>query len=165
VKVKLAQQACLEELHKNVDEIATEAAAANDGTSKMAAKLKAVQFRLRHEEKARKKAEGDVEATRNESDARQARVLANVGRLLDDQKQAAEEEHQGAPEARLDISVDERFNFLVGLVAHLLHFLMSLFTHLSHQIPRRGVREDRQGWAAVIRGDSLSADGSVRRKL
>lgn len=96
VKVKLAQQACLEELHKNMDEIAAEAAAANDVTSKMAAKLKAVQVRLRQEEKARKKAEGDAEATRNESDARQARVLANVGRLLDDQKQAAEEEHQGA---------------------------------------------------------------------
>jgi hypothetical protein len=96
VKVKLAQQACLEELHKNMDEIAAEAAAANDVTSKMAAKLKAVQVRLRQEEKVRKKAEGDAEATRNESDARQARVLANVGRLLDDQKQAAKEEHQGA---------------------------------------------------------------------
>jgi len=95
-QVKLAQQACLEELHRNVDEIAAEAAAANDGTSKMAAKLKAVQVRLRQEEKARKKAERDAEATRNESDARQARALANVGRLLDDQKQAAEEEHQGA---------------------------------------------------------------------
>jgi hypothetical protein len=31
---------------------------------------------------------------------------------------------------------------------------MSLYTHLSHQIPRRGVREDRKGWAAVIRGPS-----------
>ena len=92
-KLEAVQQACLEELHKDVDEIAAEARAANDGENKMAAQLKAVQSRLRKEEKEKKKAEAAVEETRNIANANQARILANVGRLLDEQKQAVEEEH------------------------------------------------------------------------
>jgi len=95
VKLEAEKQACLEELHKNVDEITKEAATANAGFSQMAAQLKEVQNRLKEKEKARKKAEVSAAATRNEAAANQARVLANVGRLLDEQKQAVEEEHQG----------------------------------------------------------------------
>mmetsp|Transcript_65929 Transcript_65929/g.113342 ORF Transcript_65929/g.113342 Transcript_65929/m.113342 type:complete len:230 (-) Transcript_65929:57-746(-) len=89
VKLEAEKQACLEELHKNVDEITKEAATANAGFSQMAAQLKEVQNRLKEKEKARKKAEVSAAATRNEAAANQARVLANVGRLLDEQQQAA----------------------------------------------------------------------------
>ena len=38
-KLEAAQQACLQQLYKNVDDIAAEARAANDGESKMTAQL------------------------------------------------------------------------------------------------------------------------------
>ena len=93
-KLELQNEACREEMHKNLDEITATAAAADDESTKMATKVKALQSSLRREEKARKVAEGAVEEARNKEEAKTARILANVQILLDESKQAAEAEFE-----------------------------------------------------------------------
>jgi len=95
-KLKITQQLEQEQMHRNVEEITAVAEAAGEMSTEMASQLKALQSRVRKEEKRRKDAESAAEAARKKADADTARILANVHHLLDETKQAAEEEHEEA---------------------------------------------------------------------
>ena len=85
------------------------AAATHEATSSLALKSKALQQKIRQEEKARKHAECAAKAANNKAAADSGAIVANVHRLLDEAKRAADEEHQASrQEQEMKIRVSGR---------------------------------------------------------
>ncbi len=95
---KLQRQIDLERIHASIQDMmdAAGAAAAREASASLALKSKEFQRKLRQEEKARKHAESAAEAASNKAAADSASILANVNRLLDEAKQAADVEHEAS---------------------------------------------------------------------